>query len=232
MPDTDLDRAFDTLVADVERVVAPPGADRTRTTVRLRRARGAALALLLALAVVGGVTVAIQGGDASREPQPAPPVTRTDESSLGGDLYPASAVDGHWRTRHLSPVELRGLLVAAGRTDVLARWESHGRVGSPRLTLAVNAVQGRSLWLGVDARPYLIKLDRGSFTELGHRVVLTRQHTSTPTAWLRATVTGARLDLVVVDSAWPSRNGVSGVEQARALYSSLPFTRFVSAGHY
>ena len=230
MPDTDLDRAFGTLVAEVDLAVTPPGADRTRSTVRNRRVGVAAVALL-AVAAVGGVTVATRLGDAPGQPQPTRQMTPNDESALGGRSSFAP-IDGHWRTSQLSPVELRGLLVAAGRDDELAWWEAHGPAGRPRLTVAANAVQGLSLWLGTSARPYLERLDWGSFTEHGHHVVLRRGYTPTPDAWLRATITSTRLDLDVVDSAWPSRNGVSGTDQVRTLYASLPFTRFVSAGHY
>ena len=59
-------------------------------------------------------------------------MTRTDDSSLtGGQVYPTSAIDGHWHTRHLSQAELRHLLVAAGRDDALVWWESPLRPAAP-----------------------------------------------------------------------------------------------------
>ena len=230
MPDTDLDRAFDTLVVEVEHIVTPPGAKQARSTL-LRRRAGVAGAALLAVAVVGGIAVAAQGGAGTHEPQPAPPVTRTDDSSVTGkQFYPTSAIDGHWHTRHLSQAELRQLLLAAGRDDVLAWWESHAPAGRPRITLAAGRVNGHVLAVGTDARPYLRVLDWGSFTDHGDEVRLSRGRASRPNATLRDTVTGSRLVFDVVTSDWPRRYGVSGVEQARVLYSSLPFTRFIGSG--
>lgn len=230
MPDTELDRAFDTLVVEVERVVVPPGAKQARSTL-LRRRAGVAGAALLVVAVVGGIAVATQAGAGTHEPQPARPVTRTDDSSVTGEqLYPTSAIDGHWHTRHLSQGEFRHLLVAAGRDDVLAWWESHAPAGRPRLTLAAGRVNGHVLTVGTDAQPYLRSLDWGTFTDHGDEVRLSHGHSSTPTATLRYTVTGSRLVLDVVTSDWPRRYGVSGVEQARVLYASLPFTRFIGSG--
>ena len=228
MPDTDLDRAFDTLVLEVERTVIPPGATQARSTL-LRRRAGVAGAALLVVAVAGGIAAA-QGGAGTHEPQPAPPVNRTDDSSVTGQqVYPTSAIDGHWHTRHLSQAELRHLLVAAGRDDALAWWESHAPAGRPRLTLAAGRVNGFSLCLGTDAKPYLRGLDGGHFTEHGDEVVL-RHYGSTPEAMLRYMITGSRLDLDLVRSNWPRQHGVSGADQVRILYASLPFTRFVGSG--
>jgi hypothetical protein len=60
--------------------------------------------------------------------------------------------------------------------------------------------------------------------------VLHRHVASDAGATLRYTVAGTRLTFDVVRSAWPQRRGVPGRAQVRALYSSLSFTRFVSAG--
>ena len=228
MPDTDLDRAFDTLVVEVERAVTPPGAKQARGTL-LRRRAGVAGAALLVVAVVGGIA-ATQGGAGTHEPQPAPPVTRTEHSSVAGQqVYPTSAIDGHWHTRYLSQAELRQFLVAAGRDDVLAWWEAHAPAGRPRLTLAAGRVNGYSLWLGTDAKPYLRALDAGYFAEHGGEVVL-RHYGSTPEATLRYTITGSRLEFELVRCDWPRENGVSGADRVRVLFASLPFTRFIGSG--
>lgn len=230
MPDTDLDRAFDDFVLEVERAVAPPGAQRVRGTVRRQRA-GVAGAALLVASVVGGLTMIAQHGSGTDEPQPAPPVTRTDDASVaGGDFYPTAAINGHWQTRDLSQAELRELLVAAGRDDALAWWESHAPDGRPRLTFSAARVNGYNLSLGTAAQPYLRALVWGSLSDHRDEVVLNRKFTSTPGVRLRYAISGSRLELEVLTSALPRRHGVSGAEQARVLFSSLPFTRFVSAG--
>ncbi|GAA2156434.1 hypothetical protein GCM10009844_44680 [Nocardioides koreensis] len=229
MPDTDLDRAFDTFVLEIERAVTEPGAKQARSTL-LRRRAGVAGAALLVVAVVGGIAAA-QGGAGTHEPQPAPPVTRTDDTSVaGGDFYPTAAIDGHWRTRHLSQAEVRELLVATGREGVLAWWVSRPFEGRPRLTFSAAGVNGHNLSLGTDAEPYLRSLAWGSITHHRDEVVLNRHFTSRPGVKLRYTISGSRLDLDVLSSAWPERHGRSGLEQARVLYSGLPFTRFVSPG--
>lgn len=229
MPEQDLDRAFDTLVVEVERVVRPPGAGRARTTLLARRATAGGVALLVV--AVGGLAVAVQGDPGSHGPEPAPPVTtpRTPTDS-GSKVFSTSRIDGHWHTRHLQPAELAGLLNAAGRGDVLVRWEAHHPPGPARLTLSASVMQGHSLWLGTDARPYVTPLDWGLVEPRGDRVVLHRHHASDAGAALRYTVSGARLTFDVVRSAWPERDGVPGRAQVRALYSSLPFTRFVGSG--
>jgi hypothetical protein len=227
MPETNLDRAFDIFVLEVERVATAPGAAQARTTVRVRRAGVAAVALLL-VALLGGISVAATGG--GHEPRPAAPVTTEHTRVTDQQFYPTSAIDGHWQTRHLSQAELRRLLLAAGRDGVLAWWESHAPAGRPRLTLAAGRVQGRVLAVGTDSRPYLKRLDWGFFTSDGDEVRLLPGPGAPPNATLRCTVTGDRLACDVVASDWSRRYGVSGVEQARVLYSSLPFTRFVGSG--
>ncbi|MFC4785341.1 hypothetical protein ACT8ZV_12760 [Nocardioides sp. MAHUQ-72] len=228
MPDTDLDRGFDDLVVEVERMVQPPGARAAVGRVRIRRAAVTAAGVLgLAL---GGIAVVAQDGVRPPPPHPAP-VTRTEQPlPSGGEVFATSPLDGHWHTRPLSPAELGTLLRRAGETGLAARWAARPERGGARLTLVTRLMGGYSLWLGTEADPYRSGLGWGTLSEHGRRVRLGWHQSTTPTTTLRYTLTDGRVVFELVGSDLPQRNGVPGRERAAVLYTSLPFHRFVSAG--
>ena len=231
MPDTDLDRVFDQLVADVERDSRVPGADRARTTARTHRVRVAGIAAL-ALLTVG--TVAALGNRADQAPEPVAPLNRKESGDgFVGDpksVLPTTPIDGLWRTRPLAPREVADLLGAAGAPGVLAEWQGSAPAGRPRLALAATTIGGYGLWLGTTDQPWVRLLDWGYPRPQGEDVQLRRRFGDAGEAVLSPTVSGGRLTLELVSSTYPDRRGVDGADRVRALYTSLAFERFHGTG--
>lgn len=232
MPDLDLDRVFDQLVADVERDSRVPGANRARSTARTHRTRIAGALTALALLGVGVVTeLGDRGGQA---PAPVGP-TDQRESTDGfvgdpGTVLPTTPIDGLWRSRPLAPREAADLLAASGATDVLARWEGGLPPARTRLALAAATVRGYGLFLGTADDPWLWRLDWGFPQRHGDDVLLKRRYGDAGEALLHPTVTGRRLTLDLVSSTYPDRRGVTGADRVRAMYTALAFERFYGIG--
>ena len=137
-----------------------------------------------------------------------------------------SGVSGLWQTRALTDAEVRDLLDRAGLSTDAARWEGQKPPGNTRLSIYAKGSGFWSIWLGTHARPDIRVLDHGGFWQVGDDQLaingLGATGARTTLGWTR---TKDELQLSLVSTNWPDREGVSGADQVRALYATLPFVR-------
>ena len=205
--------AYASVVADARRT-------RVRRNVTIGGVTAAAL-LVTALAVAAP-------GEQPPSTQPAPSAPERSDGSAR-EVYPTSPLDGHWRTAPLDRARARVLLGEAGLEASFARWARSRPGERPRLTIVASSVIPYSVWLGTGSDPYAENLESGFMRVRGPRVLLVGEGDG-PRTTLRWTRTGQQLRLDVVATNRPDRRGTSGETQARALFASETFLRYVSPG--
>ena len=196
--------------------------------LRRNLAIGAAAAAVVAI-TVGAVAMS---PESPASPQPTAP-TNSESPRAGSAVQPfmTSEVSGLWQTRALSDAEVRDLLGRAGLSAEAARWEDQKPPGNTRLSIYAKPNGFWAILLGTRARPDIWALDTGGFSQVGDdQLVIKGSGATTARATLGWTRTEGQLRLSLVSTNWPDHNGVSGADQVRTLYATLPFFRVSDLG--
>ena len=167
---------------------------------------------------------------ASQQPT-APTPSESPRASSSFQPLVTSGVRGLWQTRALKDAEVRDLLDRAGLSTDAAQWEDQKPPGKTRLSIYAKGNGFWSIWLGTHARPDTWVLDNGSFWQVGDdQLVINGLGSTGARATLGWTRTKNQLRLSLVSTNWPDHEGVTGADQVRALYATLPFVWIADPG--